>query len=109
MEYQFVVTLIAVTAVASGSAFASGDAVAGKNKSAFCATCHGVTGVSPTDTWPTLAGQKYGYLVKQMKAFRDGSRKDSLMEPMAKSLSDEDIENLAAYFSKQTGVPCTSK
>lgn len=82
----------------SGSALA-GDAEAGKTKSATCAGCHGVTGVSSNPMWPNLAGQKEGYLVKQIKAFREGIRTDPLMSPMAKPLSDDDIDNLAAYFS----------
>jgi len=80
-------------------AFAQGDAAAGKEKSALCAACHGADGNSPNDLWPNLAGQKFGYLVKQMKAFRDGSRSDPLMSPMAAPLTDQDIDNLAAYFS----------
>ena len=77
----------------------AGDAAAGKAKSASCAACHGAEGISPNDVWPNLAGQKEGYLIKQMKAFKDGSRMDPMMSPMAAPLSDEDINNLAAYFS----------
>jgi len=77
----------------------AGDAAAGKAKAAACAACHGAEGVSAMDIWPNLAGQKPGYLVKQMKAFRDGGRKDPMMSPMASALTDEDINNLAAYFS----------
>jgi cytochrome c553 len=77
----------------------AGDAAAGKSKAAACAACHGAAGVSPMDVWPNLAGQKPGYLVKQMKAFRDGGRKDPMMSPMAAALTDEDIDNLAAYYS----------
>ena len=62
------------------------------------AACHGAAGISGNDLWPNLAGQKPGYLVKQMKGFRDGARKDLMMSPMASSLSDDDIANLAAYF-----------
>jgi len=83
---------------ASGSVLA-GDAAAGKAKTATCAGCHGPAGVSSNTMWPNLAGQKEGYLIKQLKAFRDGSRSDPLMAPMAKPLSDSDIENIAAYFS----------
>lgn len=79
--------------------YAAGDAAAGKVKAASCAICHGAEGVSANDIWPNLAGQKSGYLVKQMKAFRDGDRKDPMMSPMAAPLSDDDIDNLAAYFS----------
>jgi cytochrome c553 len=77
----------------------AGDAAAGKAKSATCAGCHGAAGISNNPMWPNLAGQKEGYLVKQMKAFRDGARKDPMMAPMAKPLSDADIANLAAYYS----------
>jgi cytochrome c553 len=75
------------------------DAAAGKSKSAMCAACHGAEGISANEIWPNLAGQKGGYLVKQMKAFRDGDRKDPMMSPMASALSDDDIENLAAFYS----------
>jgi len=78
---------------------AQGDAAAGEEKSALCAACHGADGNSPNDLWPNLTGQKFGYLVKQMKAFRDGSRSDPLMSPMAAPLTDADIDNLAAYYS----------
>lgn len=77
----------------------AGDAAAGKEKAAACAACHGAEGVSAMEIWPNLAGQKSGYLVKQMKAFRDGARKDPMMSPMASALTDEDIDNLAAYYS----------
>jgi len=49
--------------------------------------------------WPNLAGQKAGYLVLQMKAFRDGTRNNPMMSPMAAGLSDDDIANIAAYFA----------
>ena len=78
---------------------AAGDAAAGKAKAATCAACHGAEGISPNDLWPNLAGQKQGYLIKQMKAFKDGSRKDPMMSPMAGTLSDDDVANVAAYFS----------
>lgn len=83
----------------SASAQAAGDAAAGKSKAGLCAACHGAEGISSTDIWPNLKGQKYGYLVKQIKAFRDGSRKDPSMQPMVANLSDEDVANLAAYYS----------
>ncbi len=81
------------------SSYADGDIAAGKLKAATCAVCHGAEGISGNDIWPNLAGQKAGYLVKQMKAFRDGGRKDPMMSPMASPLSDDDIANLAAYYS----------
>ena len=61
--------------------------------------CHGANGISPNPIWPNLAGQKDQYLIKQMKAFRDGTRNDPVMAPMAKMLTDDDIANLAAYYA----------
>jgi len=95
-----IIYLIAVTALSLNStALLAGDAAAGKAKSATCAACHGQDGISPNDLWPNLAGQKEGYLVLQMKAFRDGQRNNPMMAPMAAGLSDADIENLAAYYA----------
>lgn len=75
------------------------DAAAGKAKAAVCVACHGAAGISSNPLWPNLAGQKDQYLIKQMKAFRDGERKDPVMAPMAAGLSDADIANLAAYYA----------
>ena len=83
----------------SGAALAAGDAAAGKAKAATCAGCHGAEGLSNNPMWPNLKGQKEAYLIKQMKAFRDGIRTDPMMSPMAKPLTDADIDNLAAYYS----------
>jgi cytochrome c553 len=79
----------------------AGDVEAGRIKSAMCASCHGVDGISMSPLWPNLAGQKEQYLIKQIKAFRDGTRQDPMMAPMVAALSDADIENLAAYYASQ--------
>lgn len=93
-------TVAAITLLATaGHVMAAGDAAKGKTKAMACIACHGTEGISPNDLWPNLAGQKAGYLVKQMKAFRDGQRTDPMMTGMAKPLSDQDMEDLAAYFS----------
>ncbi|MDX2427610.1 MAG: cytochrome c [Xanthomonadales bacterium] len=97
---SFFFALLTALIFASTSALA-GDAAAGKAKSALCASCHGPTGISTSPVWPNLAGQKEQYLIKQIKAFRDGIRQDPMMAPMVAALSDTDIENLAAYFSSQ--------
>lgn len=91
--------LTASLLVLSANTMAAGDAAAGKAKAMVCAACHGADGTSATDMWPNLKGQKAGYLVKQLKAFKDGSRKDPTMAGMAAGLSDDDINNLAAYYS----------
>ncbi|MDF2177841.1 cytochrome c [Aliiglaciecola sp. CAU 1673] len=75
------------------------DIAAGKAKSATCVVCHGSNGISVIPMYPNLAGQKEQYLVLQLKAYRDGERKNMVMTPMAKPLSDEDIANLAAYYA----------
>ena len=99
-RYAPVLLAMAIGAI-SVTASAAGDPAAGQAKSGTCAACHGPTGTSPNELWPNLAGQKPGYLVKQMKAFRDGTRSDPMMTPMAKPLSDADIDNLAAFFGSQ--------
>ena len=97
---SFFFALMTILIFASKSAIA-GDSDAGKAKSAMCASCHGPTGISLSPLWPNLAGQKEQYLIKQIKAFRDGTRQDPMMAPMVAALSDTDIENLAAYYSAQ--------
>ncbi len=79
------------------------DIEAGKAKSAICAACHGANGISASPLWPNLAGQKEAYLAKQIRAFKNGERKDPSMAPMVAGLTDEDINNLAAYFASLKG------
>ena len=79
-----------------------GNSTAGKEKAGSCAGCHGEDGNSLMPTFPKLAQQHTSYLVKQLHAFKDGSRNDPVMAPMAMALSDADIADLGAYFSSQT-------
>lgn len=65
-----------------------------------CIGCHGSNGISNNPMWPNLAGQKKQYLIKQIKDFKGKHRKDQLMTPMANTLSEDDIEAIADYFSK---------
>lgn len=95
---SIVLAMASVLMLFAGAAGAA-DVEAGKTKSAVCVACHGPEGKSSNPLWPNLAGQKDQYIMKQLKAFRAGERTDPLMSPMAAGLSDEDIENLAAYFS----------
>lgn len=99
MKTIFAIAVSGFLMISGSAAMAAGDPAAGKGKAASCAGCHGPAGVSANPLWPNLAGQKDAYLVKQMKAFRDGARSDPMMSPMAKPLSDADIADLAAYFS----------
>jgi cytochrome c553 len=93
----------------AATAFARSDATAGATKAATCLACHGVNGNSVTAAWPSLAGQNAAYLIKQLRHYHDATRngmeKDKngmLMPPMAKTLSEQDIEDIAAYYSLQT-------
>jgi len=74
------------------------DIAAGKKKAAECVGCHGNNGISMIPTYPNLAGQKSAYTAKQLKAFKDGTRKDLVMGGIAKPLTDAEITNLAAYY-----------
>lgn len=90
-------------AFAAGGLFSqpilAADIAAGKSKSVTCAACHGNNGISMIPMYPNLAGQKEQYLVLQLKAFRDGERKNMVMAPMTAGLSDTDIANLSAYYA----------
>ena len=91
--------MMTITGLGTANLAIAGDIAAGQSKAMLCAACHGPEGISMNDLWPNLAGQKEAYLIKQIKAFRDGQREDPTMLPMVKPLTDTDIENLAAYFN----------
>jgi len=96
---------IAVVALAMGCAPAlAGDAAAGKDKSSVCAACHGADGNSPTPMFPKLAGQHEDYLVRALTDYKLKNRKNEIMAGQVAALSPEDIADLAAYFSSQSGL-----
>lgn len=86
--------LLAVTNITNAA-----DIAAGKGKAVMCAACHGADGNSIMPDWPNLAGQNADYLTKQIKDFRDGKRVNVQMAPMVASLSDQDAENIGAYYA----------
>jgi len=98
-----VLTIFCVVALVSAALAA--DVEAGKAKAAVCAACHGPVGISLNGQWPNLAGQKGEYLSLQLKDFKDGSRKNALMSPQAATLSEDDIANLAAYYTSLKCAP----
>jgi cytochrome c553 len=92
--------------LAAASLAHAADLSAGKTQyEATCAACHGANGISIAPIYPDLAGQKAPYLVEQLKAFRDGSRQNPIMAPMARPLTDADIVNLANFLSTLTPQP----
>jgi len=97
---------IAFVALAIGfmhQAAAKGNAESGKTKAAqICAACHGADGAKPSaPDQPILAGQYYDYLVKALSDYKSGKRNNAIMKGFAASLSTQDMEDLAAWFSSQ--------
>ncbi len=80
----------------------AGDVKAGQEKSAMCVSCHGADGNSPIAMYPKLAGQSASYLSKQLADFKSGDRSDPIMAGMVAALSQQDMDDLGAYFAVQT-------
>ena len=80
------------------SSFA-GDISAGKEKAVKCKQCHGFDGIGKQPNFPNIAGQKEAYLIRQLEAYRTGGRQNDMMTFISGNLSDDDIKNLAAYYS----------
>jgi cytochrome c553 len=98
--------LLGLALVASPAA--ARDPVAGRAKAQACAVCHGANGLSVTPDAPHLAGQPAIYTAAQLRAYRSGTRKHEVMAVLAKPLSDDDIQNLAAWYASiriEAGVP----
>lgn len=74
------------------------DPVAGKIRAGMCATCHGPLGLSQIPNAPHLAGQPAIYLVEQLKNYRSGKRQNEVMSVIAKPLTDQEIDDLAAWY-----------
>lgn len=84
-----------------GCTASASDADGGKRLSdSSCAACHGRNGIGIIPLYPNLAGQKREYLAAQLHAFRDGTRKNPIMSPMAAHLTDAEIEDVAAYLAE---------
>jgi cytochrome c553 len=111
MRTRLIVTAVGVAAVGLAAfgvftAFATvssttlkPDAVAGKSESVLCATCHGSDGMSVATNIPNLAGQHYAYLIQQLIAYKDGTRKNGVMTEMVRPMPLAELRNVAAYFS----------
>lgn len=96
--------IVGCAALLAGGAASAANPVAGKEKSKPCAACHGPDGNSAAPDFPRLAGQHYDYLVRALSAYKAGERKNAIMAPQAANLTARDIEDLAAYFSRQAGL-----
>lgn len=92
---------VAITVV---PAAAAGDAKAGRQKALQCQTCHGLDGQAKLPEAPNLAGQTEVYLVKALKDYRSGARRNDMMSVITHGLTDQDVDNLAAYYA---AIPVT--
>lgn len=98
------IMLAALLSLSLPALAASGDATAGRKKSAPCAACHGADGVSASPEFPNLAGQYSDYLQAALTHYKNGKRKNAIMQAQVANLSPKDILDLAAYFSSQKGL-----
>jgi cytochrome c553 len=89
-------------ALANPYPLTDGSAQEGSTKAGVCLACHGMNGNSTNPEWPSLAGQSAVYVAEQLRLFRSGARISPVMQPMATGLSDDDINDLAAYYATQT-------
>lgn len=96
--------VLCLTSLASAAASAGGDVEAGRNKAFTCMGCHGVpsyTNVYPTYHVPKLGGQHAQYLVSALQAYKSGQRSHATMHAQASNLSDQDMQDIAAYFASR--------
>lgn len=90
---------------AAAETIAAGNALLGREKAGTCGGCHGPDGNSSVPTWPKLAGQQSFYIVKQLKDFKYGIRTDPMMSGVAAGLSEQDMADIAAWYSTQKVRP----
>jgi len=95
-----VAAAVLVSAMCAASASFAADSAAGKKvASGMCAVCHGVDGIAKNPDAPHLAAENVEYLLRQLKAFKSGERKHEQMSIIAQSLSDEQMADVAAWYS----------
>lgn len=90
-----------ILSIAAATALAQGDPARGKTLTPVCAACHGPDGNSPAGTFPSLAGQNPQYLVKQLVDIKNGDRSSPQMTGLLDNLSQQDFEDIAAYYAAQ--------
>ena len=87
--------------IAPVSLLMAGDVEAGKSKSIVCSACHGQDGNSINPLWPSLAGQHKQYTIHTLKAYKNGTRVDPVMQAQVMALTEQDFEDIAAYYHAQ--------
>lgn len=86
--------------------FTAGDPRLGQSKSLICSACHGAEGQSTNPQWPNLAGQHAKYLMQQLQSYQSGTTRNSpIMAPLVAALTQEDMEDLAAWYANKPLAP----
>ena len=96
---SFTLTLLLIAPISFSMA---GDVEAGKSKSIVCSACHGQDGNSINPLWPSLAGQHKQYTIHTLRAYQNGTRVDAVMQAQVMALTEQDLEDIAAYYNAQT-------
>lgn len=105
MQRSLFAAAIALVALGSAAGVSAADLAAGKAKATeVCAACHGADGNSASADFPRIGGQYPDYLAKALRDYKSGQRKNPIMAGFAGTLTKDDIENLAAYYSAQPAV-----
>jgi cytochrome c553 len=102
-RYRSGLALLALAATLPAGVMADGDPAAGKIKAFTCMGCHGIPGynnVYPTYKVPKLGGQHAQYLVAALQAYKNGQRSHQTMQAQAQTLSEQDMQDIAAYFAQ---------
>jgi cytochrome c553 len=98
MSRFWVFAAVSSCAFAGNPALPAGNAQNGAAKAAVCKACHGANGNSVNPEWPSLAGLGADYIADELQNFKDGKRVNPVMQPMAASLSTQDMQDIGAYF-----------
>lgn len=104
IKSSFIASVMVALLALPGALLAKGNPSKGQEKAVVCEACHGKTGMSIDPNYPNLAGQHYSYLVKALVDYRSGNRSNAIMSSFAANLSNQDIEDLAAWYASQEGL-----
>ena len=104
LSRSFLISAATVLVLGFSGPVLAGDPDRGKEKSLSCQACHGADGNSPVPMFPIIAGQHQDYLLHSMRSYRTGERTNPIMVAIVQPLSDQDLEDLAAYYSRQKGL-----
>lgn len=104
VRFEIVIATLFWALVSASSAYAAGDPAQGQAQAAACGACHGADGATGLDpSYPNLAGQNENYLVRQLQMIRDGDREIALMTGQLTGKTDQDLQDLAAYYASLPG------